>query len=149
MSTESATPLSIEIGVSWWLGAYLTVIHSGAVLGIALTSLSIPIKGIVATIVLSSYWLYMRKHVVTTPRRINRVSRSGNGEWILYTPNAQSKTQELVSVFESGMILILRFKVANRLIPVLIARDAVDAADYRRLRAVLRDLAHTAAGAPY
>ncbi len=144
LSAKSVKPLSIDIELSWWLGVYLMTAHCGALAGVLYSSVTVIVKAILFVAVLGSLWFCVRKYLLpNSPNRIQRIERSGSGEWTIFTLNGESKTEKLVSVFESGLFLIVRFATANGVMPVLIARDAVDATSYRELRMALREQGNT------
>lgn len=140
-SSESGTPLALDLSVAPRLGLGYAVAWGGGALAPLFSALPVALCAALAGVAMVGLARGLRRHAFNTdPRSVTRVAWEADGRWSLdFADGGRGPAELLPGAFRHPGLTVLRFRVAGRRLPVsvVITPERVDGEAFRRLRARL------------
>lgn len=142
MSSKSFLPaIDLRLRPSRYLAVFLFVTHGAALAALAAVSTSYVVAALLAGGIITSFVYYFRRHIqLRGARAVRRAVWTEEGDWLLTTAAAQTRTVRLLpGAYVAEKLVVLPFQDdAKRRYTVILLPDNVDARTFRQLKVRLR-----------
>ena len=139
-------PLSLKFKPSRLLQYYLYLLHALVLLAVVLAALPFTIKVLLSLLVLASLLFYWYRYGRTVNSGMEYWVYTGQSNWkeLLEQKTRRWKQQHAYRLADLFVVIVLKNTSTGDKKSLLLVRDQIDAADFRRLKVILASQQHQA-----